>query len=222
MWCHRCQQEVPAIASAVAGPLVCPRCELVLSAAKGSEPLEDKGIELTEFDAPRIVPLREVFDSKQVQGELAKLGRRLASTSRMNAEDLSPALELVRQPLDVQRSLPPKVSSQLAAYAQQRTGTGWWLSTLLLLSGVTLACGFAALVWSSIGDATTTYHQALTVTLLGEGGLIIGLAWMATRLWRNSRHVNRQLAGVDRQLDALQFTTEQRAGYDSAYYRRVA
>lgn len=222
MWCHRCQQEVPAIASAVAGPLVCPRCELVLSEAKRVEQLEDAGIELTEFDIPRIVPLREVFDSKQVQSELAKLGRRLASTSNLAAEDLSPALQLVRQPLEAQRSLPPKASPSVATYAQQRTPTGWWLSTLLLLSGLTLACGFAALVWSSVGDATTTYHQALTATLLGEGGLIVGLAWMATRLWRNSRHVNRQLAGVDRQLDALQFATEQRAGYDSAYYRRVA
>lgn len=222
MWCHRCQQEVPAIAPAVAGPLVCPRCELILSEAKRVEQLEDTGIELTEFDTPRIVPLRDVFDSKQVQAELAHLGRRLASTSRMATDDLSPALQLVRKPLEAQHSVPPRTSRALATYPQQRTATGWWLCTLLLLSGVTLACGFAALLWSSVGDATTTYHQALTATLLGEGGLIIGLAWMATRLWRNSRHVNRQLAGVDRQLDALKFATEQRPGYDSAYYRRVA
>ncbi|MEQ8212069.1 MAG: hypothetical protein RH917_19880 [Lacipirellulaceae bacterium] len=226
MWCRHCQQEVPAIASQVSGPLVCPRCEFVLTDAlrqkRGSDSLEDAGIELTELDAPKIVPLREVFDSKQVQAELAQLGRRLSATSPVAAEELSPALDLVRQPLEIRRSTPPKQAQPLATYAQHRTPTGWWLSTLLAVSGLTLAVGLVALIYSTIATQPGLWNQALAMTLTGEGGLIVGLAWMASRLWRNSRQLNRQLAGVDRQLDALQFATEQRPGYDSAYYRRVA
>ncbi|QDT01020.1 hypothetical protein [Adhaeretor mobilis] len=234
MWCRHCQQDVPAIASGVIGPLVCPRCEFALE--EGLHPIEETenlgtaGVELTELDVPKIIPLREVFDSQQVQAELNLLGRRLGAKSKTPASEPCPALHLVRQPLQDAAQLgalqtnPAQSGSvpPIATYAQQRTSAGWWVSALLGASGLALAVGLAVLAYATLYVRPELWNQALTVTLAGEGGLIVGLAWMAKRLWQNSRRLNRQISGVDRQLDALQFATEQRYGYDSAYYRRVA
>jgi hypothetical protein len=46
--------------------------------------------------------------------------------------------------------------------------------------------------------------------------LIVGLTWMAIRLWRNGRRVNHQLQGVDRQLAELQYQTGVRLGTRSS------
>ena len=40
----------------------------------------------------------------------------------------------------------------------------------------------------------------MTTTIAAEGLLIVGLTWMAIRLWQNSRRLNHELRGVDKQL----------------------
>ena len=52
----------------------------------------------------------------------------------------------------------------------------------------------------------------MTLTIGAEGLLILSLAWMAARLWHNSRRVNRQLHGVDRQLAKIEQITGTLAG----------
>ena len=228
MWCRHCQQDVPAVASSVLGPLVCPRCEFKIDdqphPAVEAEYLDDSGVELTELDEPKIIPLREVFDGQQVQAELSLLRRRLGTKNETHAAALSPGSQLVGRPLQVARQQATQTGSvpPVQTYAQQRTSAGWWVSSLLAASGIALAVGLTVLTYATINARPELWSQALTVTLAGEGGLIVGLAWMAKRLWQNSRRLNSQLVGVDRQLDELQFASEQRYGYDSAYYRRVA
>jgi hypothetical protein len=63
--------------------------------------------------------------------------------------------------------------------------------------------GAAVLVWSAAFNQAHVWQWGLTTTIAAEGVLILGLAWMAIRLWHNSRHLNRQLRGVDEQLDEI-------------------
>jgi len=46
--------------------------------------------------------------------------------------------------------------------------------------------------------------------------LILSLTWMAARLWRNGRRVNRQLHGVDQQLAEIEQITGSLAGSHAA------
>jgi len=226
MWCRHCQQDVPAVASSVQGPLVCPRCEFKLDeqphAFVETENLGTAGVELTELDVPQRIPLREVFDSQHVQAERNLLSRRLGPKNKSPNTAPSPSSQLVGQTLQVASQPATQAVPPVPTYAQQRTSAGWWVSFLLAASSIALAVGLTVLAYATIYARPELWNQALSVTLAGEGGLIVGLAWMATRLWQNSRRLNRQLLGVDRQLGELQFANQQRYGYDSAYYRRVA
>ncbi|MFV2070302.1 MAG: hypothetical protein ACC645_25325 [Pirellulales bacterium] len=108
-----------------------------------------------------------------------------------------------------------------------RSATSWLLSLLLLTGIFSLTCGVGLLTHATMTgyglsgqeDPTSpgrlTWQGGLTITLAGEGMLIVGLTWMAIRLWHNGRRVNHQLQGVDRQLAELQFQTEARSNMRS-------
>ena len=76
----------------------------------------------------------------------------------------------------------------------------WLLSSVLLLGTLGFALGVTALVWSALFQLPEVWQWGMTTTIAAEGLLIVGLAWMATRLWQNSRRLNRELAHVDEQL----------------------
>ncbi len=108
-----------------------------------------------------------------------------------------------------------------------------WLLSLLLLAGVfSLACGVGLLAHAMMtgmeqaGPEGLAWQGGLTITLAGEGMLIVGLTWMAIRLWRNGRRVNHQLRGVDRQLAELQYQagakSTNQASSSAAFYDHFA
>ncbi|MCH7751762.1 MAG: hypothetical protein IH898_06355 [Planctomycetes bacterium] len=84
---------------------------------------------------------------------------------------------------------------------------------LLLVAGVIgFAGGAGLLVWAAAFQLPGPWQWGMTATIAAEGALILGLTWMAGRLWRNSRQLNRQLAGFENQLDEIEHLTGSLAG----------
>lgn len=201
MWCRHCQQDVPAIAPSVTGPLACPRCERSLQAPT------DAGICLATYDQPAepdptICTDLPRLDPKCVDA-IRLLGQKLKSPCRSTTPP--PNLQWLEDP-----SVPPKVvpgRQQATVYRQQKTTTGWGISLLLFFGLAALTFGIGLMVWSAVANEASFWQTAMISTLGGEGLLILGLTWMAVRLWNNSRRVNRQLDGVDRQLHGIQQAT---------------
>lgn len=71
---------------------------------------------------------------------------------------------------------------------------------MLFIGVVGFFVGAIMLAWSAAFQLSQIWQWGMTTTIAAEGLMILGMTWMAVRLWRNSRRVNQQLHGVDRQL----------------------
>ena len=79
--------------------------------------------------------------------------------------------------------------------------------------GVTgFVAGAGLLLWAAAFGLPQSWQWGITATLAAEGTLIVGLTWMAGRLWRNSRYLNQQLVGVDQQLHEIEHLAGSLAG----------
>jgi hypothetical protein len=205
MWCSHCHQEVPAVASATGKSAVCSRCQRELKFTHSSGVL-DSGIELSgAAPTPDHTPTRDAIADEETKLKLRRLGQKLHAPYtqpislegphfwerlQVDAPETSPQL----------RSITKHATRQAAA---ERTAGNWFLSFLLATGVFSFLGGAASLVWSAAFSRTYVWQWGLTVTLAAEGLLIVGLTWMAARLWRNSRRLNRQLSEVDEQLDEI-------------------
>ena len=100
-----------------------------------------------------------------------------------------------------------KSVSHHAARASRNAKTSWLVSLLLLGGMVAFGGGMGILVWAGAFKLAQVWQWGVALTIAAEGMLILGLTGMATRLWRNSRRLNRQLSGVDAQLLEIQQQT---------------
>jgi len=89
-----------------------------------------------------------------------------------------------------------------------------------------IAGGVGLLAWSTASRFAPAWQWGMTTTIASQGILIAGLVWMASRLWRNSRRVNSQLQGIDRQLGEIRYQTsfesDTRTPSSGAYYDHFA
>jgi hypothetical protein len=69
---------------------------------------------------------------------------------------------------------------------------------------LTLLAGVGSLAWSTVYDDPLASQWGITASLAGEGLLVIALARITLRLWRNSRRLVVQLDGVRGQLEQLE------------------
>lgn len=223
MWCADCQQDVPAVVRAASEPLVCPRCQRALTSLATATP-SDAGVELESFDVHEVDELAPPIDwlaHEETQERLREIDRKLSTKYRFDGA--SPAITGMHHP---RSQVPPatftstdlplrSVTRQAAAEpveARRPTKTSWTLSLLLGAGVLSFCVGIGLLGWSAAFDLPELWQQAMTLTIGAEGLLILSLAWMATRLWRNGRKVNRQLHGVDQQLAEIEQTTNSLAG----------
>ena len=213
MWCSKCQQDVPAVARHTQGPLVCSRCQLELAEASGTLPA-DSGISLDSFDTSAKEDLsspRDVLAEDESRQQLRRIGRQLRTSyqvepARTPLPCLSPSPEGI--PAEIQL----KTVSRKANLQPKSTQSSWQISLLILL-GVLGFCGGAGLLaWSAAFQLARVWQWGMAATIAAEGLLILGLTWMAVRLWHNSRRLNHQLTGVDRQLSEIQQQTGSLAG----------
>lgn len=220
MWCRDCQQDVPAVAKSMAGPLVCTRCETELEvsdhAIQAASAPVDSGVELDGLDRSHTYQtMASPWRSDEAGDRLRRIGNQLRTAYRH--ESTSNAKGTPR------RTWGPEALAALMQEPQLRptirsarrdvdrparsTATSRFISLLLFLGVVGFIAGVFALVWSAAFGLPNSWQWGMTATIAGEGVLIVGLTWMALRLWHNSRRLNRQIDGVDRQINQLEHLT---------------
>lgn len=116
-------------------------------------------------------------------------------------------------------------ASQAGGGGRRRGRKAWGLSCMLIGGGSLLTLGLILLLASFVSQparagqssgknvsrserrettSAALWHWGLAAIVGGEGGLTLGLTWMAARLWRNSRKVSCQLDGVEGHLAELE------------------
>ena len=227
MWCTDCHQDVPAVARSVREPLVCPRCRCELEPAVALL-ASDSGISLDSFDEPSDEPSKEDalappigwLEQQQTRERLRAIDWKLQAPSQpeLPLNVMANAMPRRSSPWAEQppRSATQRVNTQHAnrptKQKQKLTKTSWLLSALLGAGVVSFFVGLGLLGWSVAFQLPEVWQQGMTLTIASEGLLILSLTWMATRLWRNGRLVNRQLFSVDQQLAEIEQITGTLAG----------
>lgn len=219
MWCSDCQQDVPAVARSASESPVCPRCERPLQAASACEP-SDAGLALESFDQPKqddLVSPIDWLEQERTRQRLREIDQKLnaaaprpiVANERQHWSNLTAPPKLAAaEPL---RSVTRRAVAEPTA-GERRSKTSWLLSLLLSAGVIAFAVGLGMLAWSAAFQLPQLWQSGMTLTIGAEGLLILSLTWMAARLWRNGRRVNRQLHGVDRQLAEIEHITGALAG----------
>jgi hypothetical protein len=215
MWCGRCQQDVPA-ARAGGISALCPRCgwklagaEAVAAAAHPS----DMGVALDSFDQSRsssgAAAVRDVPSPGDAAVQLRRLGHKLRPALRVDRHFGEPWRMAGRWPAS---AAPPaaamqcdvEISSTPQTEVQRSVRPAWGIGFLLTIGMLTLLAGVGSLAWSTVYDDSLASQWGITASLAGEGLLVIALARITLRLWRNSRRLVVQLDGVRGQLEQLE------------------
>ncbi len=218
MWCTQCQQDVPAVVRSAQGPLLCTQCEHEVGEpfAPPESFSSEAGVSLDSFDAQQAAVEQELaspisdLQREQSSERLRWIDQQLHRSYRSDlALEVAPRL---REPV-VPVTPPPVTATTQRTPSEPKSKTTSWLLSLLLGVGVIGFCGgLGLLAWSTAFQLPKLWQPGMTLTIGAEGLLILSLAWMAARLWHNSRRVNRQLHGVDQQLAEIEQITGTLAG----------
>lgn len=223
MWCRHCQQDVPAVARSAEGPLICPRCDEdfdpVCSTASGfaqacAHPA-DTGVSLDSVASkPDLTPPINLLEREETHRRLRRIGRRLRTAYRHDSNyGTAPpprnwGPEALATSAGVERlQTVRRCSSRAAAESSSPTVASRLIGLLLVAGVVGFVGGAGLLVWAAAFQMSGPWQWGMTATLGAEGALILGLTWMAGRLWRNSRRLNHQLEGVEGQLHDIERLT---------------
>ena len=79
----------------------------------------------------------------------------------------------------------------------------WGMMSLGLMSFV---CGAVLLAWSFVGHRSDLWNIGMPLTLVGQFGLLVGLALQLDHLWHANRRTTETLENVDRQLLEINHT----------------
>ncbi len=214
MWCSQCQQDVPAVARTSDGPLICTCCtrEIKLGNLSG---ISDTGIALDSFQSEQVSAehLSRPIDhiAEEISREnLRRIARQLRSPYREELGIGSPSTtqgnwQCLQMPSDPAAAPQLRQIAKMARHdeATSESPSSWLLSCLLALGVAGFTIGVALLTYSVAFDFYEIWHWGMTTTIAAEGLLIVGLTWMAIRLWHNSRRLNSELQGVDEQLTEI-------------------
>lgn len=180
----------------------------------------DVGVALDSYDRePRdLDPPLDLFEREQSRQSLHRIGRKLRTSYHCDFRvGEAPGLQsewpaaAVGSTVATDSSL-ESISRRTVGSPDSRTAISWLISLLLASGGASLCLGVSLLAWSAAFQLPRLWQWGMTTTIAAEGALMLGLVWMAARLWHNGRRVNRQLSGVDRQLTDLQQLTGSLAG----------
>ncbi len=238
MWCSTCQQDVPGIAHAASRRIVCSRCQQPLGGKKPAhaERICDDGIELDEPAAAAVAAAPPRLDEWSARQRVRDLGRELRRPT------LAVATTATRLPHGRRRFDPPQnffdqlehatappaitpltQNNPVPNIGSRHGRAGQYVAWLVVLSGsLALAAGIGLIAWSLAAERMIHWNLALGLALGGQGTLILGLALVVSRLWRNSRYAMAKLHDVHASLGQLQQTadaiTAMRCGGAPAFY----
>jgi hypothetical protein len=213
MWCGRCQQDVPAMRSGGVAAL-CPRCGQRLgdsaSAGHASVRPDDSGVSLEAFDrSVRIFPLAPDGPLSGDSAEkLRRLGHKLRPVLRVDrpaglwrTPGLWPGVGAEVQEAVAAESTPPPPSPRVEPL---RVRPSWGISILLAAGMLFLLGGVGAVAWAAAFPESGLAQWGITTAIAGEGLVIIALARITMRVWRNSRRLLVQIDGVQGKLSQFE------------------
>ncbi|MCI0334906.1 MAG: hypothetical protein L0228_16975 [Planctomycetes bacterium] len=238
MWCSQCHQDMPAVAHAATGRLVCSRCQRPMAGRKAANvtPICDDGIALDEPGAAAAAapPIRtDDWSARQRSRELERKLRRptsigvtTASSTRHSSRRLDPPqnlfdqIEHVTTPAILTGAPPSTTATPLRS---RRTVSGQVFAWLVVALGtIALIAGIGLIAWSLSVNQMIYWNLAIGLALGGQGALILGLVLVVSRLWRTSRFAACKLQEVHARLAQLQHTTDaltaMRSGGAPAFY----
>jgi hypothetical protein len=219
MWCGHCHQDVPGVAHAAGGRIVCSQCQRPMAGRQQvpAAPICDDGIELTEHVATRknaAPPIHtDEWSIRQRARELDRVLRRPmhfgatsgAAAARLGQQRIDPPHDLLDQ---IARTPPPTITTSAASTPQirpSRTTAGQIFAWLIVASGaITLFAGIGLIGWSLHENEMQHWNLGLSLALGGQGALIFGLVMVVSRLWRNSRYATNRLQEMHARLGQLQ------------------
>jgi len=189
----------------------------------GSRRPADSGVLLESFDFQQaavqeaLAPPVDELGRAETSQRLRRIGRQLRSTYPRDMKvGISPVLRGDWTGATLETSQPEVRATYMPAGSHEgpskRSSASWMISGLIFCGVFSFGLGLGLLIWSAAFQLPLQWHWGMTATIGAEGTLILGLTWMAARLWHNSRCVNRQLNGVDRQLNDIQELTGKLAG----------
>jgi hypothetical protein len=184
-------------------------------------PICDDGIELTEHSARRktaVPPIRtDDWSIRQRARELDRALRRPVHFGKPAATITRPSARRFDPPqsfLDQCDQLPAPTAAMTMPLAttrvqQRHSILGQVLAWLIVAAGtVALAAGIGLIGWTLSTNQMQHWNLALSLSLGGQGALILGLVMVVSRLWRNSRYATNKLQEMHARLGQLQNTAD--------------
>jgi len=214
MWCTKCGQDVPGVASE--SGLCCVRCGQTLGDGSSSRSREDQAVEQTVAEQAASSDPPYLYDSWELDEQLRHVGRVLGSEKGAHGQpDTVGRQEVAR--LDPPHSgsagwhgPPERRQSPRTADGESRSTDGvlpfmsWAALSLGLMAFV---CGGVLLGWSILGGRPDLWSIGMPIMLAGQIGLLAGLVLQLDRLWQDNRSTAAKLDQVDDELHDLKTTT---------------
>lgn len=239
MWCSTCQQDVPGVANATSGRIVCARCQHTVRGRKPATQarISDDGLALDEQPAAAMaaaMPFRkDDWQGRQrVRSLVRELRRPTAVASRTSASAFGDHrrfeppqnlfTQLERATIGNATVVSPLPNVAVATQARRTDATQILSWFIVFVGAISLASGIGLIAWSLSVRQMMYWNLALGLALGGQGTLILGLVLVTSRLWRHSRYAAGKLQEVHSQLGELQKTAEilttMRSGGAPAFY----
>jgi len=208
------------VARSVEGPLVCPRCyeefdnesHTPADFARACVHPSDTGVSLDSVDSkPDLTPPINLLEQEETHRHLRRIGRHLRTAYRHDSDFSAKPPGMSWTPeVSTGTDLPRDFRKHRARPVfdhSKPTFVSRLIGLMLLVGVLGFAAGGGLLVWAAAFQLPEAWRWGMTTTIAAEGMLILGLTWMAGRLWRNSRLLNHQLAGVEGQLHKIERLT---------------
>jgi hypothetical protein len=241
MWCSNCHQDVPGVANAASGRIVCTRCQRPLTGSRASAAASicDEGIALDETEIVRRPPAPPLLDDWSARQHARRLDRKLrpaSSAAGSSPFDRTHAKLRFDPPQNlfdhVQHAPPPAIATENLPGAARRNRShrnkgSQLVSWFFVLTGVAITGAGLGLIYRSFAYSQPQFwNLGLSLSIGGQATLVFGLAMVVMHLWANSRHAIGKLQDVHTRLAELQHTadalTAMRSGGAPTFYADLA
>lgn len=241
MWCSRCGQDVPGVASTDEVALCCARCggkldchcSSPMAARQPDAAHSPAGVEDSPGDPDAGLALGGPgsWDDWETDELLRHLRRKLQPPGA----DAEAARDAEHSEVDLAHAGPPgwhctparkqaaNAKAKAAESSPSMSGLVWLMLSVGLMAFV---CGGVLLGWSVLTGRQELWSRGMPFAVVGQIALLVGLILQLERLWRDSRRAVSKLDRVDEELRGLKSTTAMlgttHSSAASAFYSHMA
>lgn len=244
MWCHHCQQDVPAVSSATGAGVNCARCQHSLATPGAVLATQDASRVQTQATTEPAIEVQP-WTAADVLGDdtdrLYRIGQTLKATRARTTKQQPvgtagakaipkpaqiPSEEFAAEPVP----LDPRIQSRTKQLGGRQSS--YRQSTIpaardnarpsqasawiaAIIGAIGLGGGLGLLGWSLFGQRPDLWNWGLAVTLGGQGLMIVGLVQLLANLWTGTRVSANKLMTLHYELRRLQRSTDSLTGMHS-------